>query len=58
MSYSDPPVKKHLDLGRRQRRVPGVDQTQSVRMQLPSAEDGEGFCRNIRLKHVSVVEQF
>ena len=27
-------------------------------IQLPSAEDGEGFLWNIRIKNVSVVEQF
>ena len=47
---------KHKEqLGRRQRRVPEVDQL--VRIQLPSVEDGEGFLRNIRFKNVSVVEQ-
>ena len=39
--------KKHQEQpGRRQRRVLEVDQI--VRIQLPSAEDGEGFLRNIR----------
>ena len=47
---------KHQELGPRQRWVPEVDQ--SVRIQLPSAEDGEGFLWNIRFKNVSVVEQF
>ena len=31
---------------------------QSVNIQLPSAEVGEGFLWNIRIKNVSVVEQF
>ena len=52
-----PPPEKHQEQpGRRQRRVPEVDQL--VRIQPPSAEDGEGFLRNIRFKNVSVVEQF
>ena len=38
------------------RRVPEVDQ--SVTIQLPSAEDGERFLRNIRFKNVSFDEQF
>ena len=29
-----------------------------VRIQLPSAEDREGFLRNIRFKNAIVVEQF
>ena len=41
------PYWKHQDLGRRQRRVPEVNQ--SVNIQLPSAEDGEGFLWNIRI---------
>ena len=48
--------QEHQGQGRRQRRVPEVDQ--SVAIQLPSAEDGEGFLRNIWFKNVSVVEQF
>ena len=36
-----PPCWKHRELGRHQRRVQGVNQ--SVNIQLPSAEDGEGF---------------
>ena len=43
-------------LGCRQQRVPKVDQ--SVRIQLPSAEDREGFLQNVLFKNVSVVEQF
>ena len=35
---------------------PGVDQ--SVAIQLPSHEDGEGFLRNIRSNNVSGVDQF
>ena len=31
---------------------------QSARIQLPSAEDGEGLFRNIRIKNVSAVEKF
>ena len=42
---------KHQDQGHRQRRVPGVDQSTAI--QLPSAEDGEGFLQNIRSKNVS-----
>ena len=30
----------------------------SVNIQLPSAEDGEGFLRNIHVKNMSVVDQF
>ena len=44
------------DQGHSQRRVPEVDK--SVAIQLPSAEEGEGFLRNIGFKNVSVVEQF
>ena len=50
------PYWKHLDLGRHQRRVPGVNQ--SVNIQLPSAEDREGFLWNIGIKNMSVIEQF
>ena len=50
------PYWKHQDLGRHQRRVPEVNR--SVNIQLPSAEDGEGFLWNIRIQNVSVVEQF
>ena len=31
---------------------------QPVRIQLPSAKDGEEFLRNIRFKNVSFAEQF
>ena len=31
---------------------------QSVNIQLPSAEDGEGFLQNIWFQNMSVVEQF
>ena len=31
---------------------------QIVRIQLPSAEDGEGFLQNIQFKNKSFVEQF
>ena len=48
--------QKRQELGRNQRRVPEVNQ--SVRIQLPSAEDGERFLQSIRSKNVSVVEQF
>ena len=50
--------QKHLVQvqGHHQRQVPDVDQ--SVAIQLPSADDGEGFLQNIRFKNVSVVEQF
>ena len=39
-----------------QRWVPWVDQ--SIVIQLPSAEDGVGFLRNVWFKIVNVVEQF
>ena len=49
-------IFKHQEPGRCQRRVPEVDQ--SVKIQLPFVEDGEGFLQNICFKNVSVVEQF
>ena len=41
--------------GHRQQQVLKVDQ--SVAIQVPSAEDGEGFLWNIRFKNVSVVRE-
>ena len=49
------PFWKHQDQGRHQRQVSEEDQ--SVTIQLPPAEDGDGYHRNIRNKNVSVVDQ-
>ena len=48
------PFWKHRDQGRHLRQVSEEDQ--SVEIQLPPAEDGDGYHRNIRIKNVSVVE--
>ena len=45
---------KHQGQGRHLRQV--SEQDQSVTIQLPPAEDGDGYHRNIRIKNVSVVE--
>ena len=48
------PFWKHRDQGRHLRQISEEDQ--SVAIQLPPAEDGDGYLRNIRIKNVSVVE--
>ena len=48
------PFWKHRDQGRHLRQISEEDQ--SVAIQLPPAEDGDGYHRNIRIKNVSVVE--
>ena len=48
------PFWKHRDQGRHLRQVSEEDQ--SVAIQLPPAEDGDGYHRNIRIKNVSVVD--
>ena len=53
-SFTAPPCWKNWDLGRHQPQVPRVNQSDNI--QLPSAEDEEGFLWNIRIKNVSVVE--
>ena len=50
------PLTKPAHTARHQRRIAEVNQ--SVNIQLPSAEDWGGFLWNIRIKNVSVVEQF
>ena len=37
-------------------RTSPTEEDQSVAIQLPSAEDGDGYHRNIQIKNVSVVE--
>ena len=48
------PFWKHRDQGRHLHQVSEEDQL--VAIQLPPAEDGDGYHRNIRIKNVSVVE--
>ena len=47
------PFWKHRDQGHHLHKVSEEDQ--SVAFQLPPAEDGDGYHRNIRIKNVSVV---
>ena len=48
------PFRKHQDQGRHLRQ--GKEEDQSVAFQLPPAENGDGYHRNIWIKNVSVVE--
>ena len=48
------PFWRHRDQGRHLRQVSEADQ--SVAIQFPPAEDGDGYHRNIRIKNASVVE--
>ena len=45
---------KHRDQGRQLRQVSEEDQ--SIAIQLPPAEDGDGYHQNIRIKNVHVVD--
>ena len=56
--FYDIHFSKHLDLGRRQRRVPGVHQLVRIQLHVPSAEDGEEFLRDNRSKMWVLLNSF